>query len=166
MHPLARKTDVTVQALGAEVLVYDQRRDAAHSLNATAALVYEHADGTRSVEDLAALLGDRIGLPPDRALVEIALLELQKAGLLDAPAMRPRAVNRRDVLRRLGIAAAAMPIALSVGAPTPLMAQSRSLSSRSKPSDSRPSSPSASLPKPVRAPKGPKPKGNGRKGGK
>ena len=54
MHPTARRTDIIVQTLGTEVLVYDQRHDAAHSLNAAAALVYEHADGTRSIDSSAA----------------------------------------------------------------------------------------------------------------
>jgi len=140
MHPTARRTDIIVQTLGTEVLAYDQRHDAAHSLNAPAALVYEHADGTRSIDQLAALLGDSLGVAHDRALVEVALLELQEAKLLETDVVRARGVSRRDVIRRLGLAAAAMPIVASVVAPTPLMAQSRrSHRSHSKPSYSKPS---------------------------
>ena len=134
MHPLARRTDIIVQALGDGVLVYDEQRDAAHSLNAAAAVVYEHADGTRSVDELATVLGERLGVPSDGALVEVALRELQGAGLLESPAVQVRRVSRRELVRRLGIAAAAIPIVMSVGAPTPLMAQSQSRSNPSNPS--------------------------------
>lgn len=152
MHPMARRTDIIVQALGDGVLVYDEQRDAAHSLNAAAAVVYEHADGTRSVDELAIVLGERLGVPRDGALVEVALRELQGAGLLEAPAVQVRGVSRRELVRRLGIAAAALPIVVSVGAPTPLMAQSHSLSNPSNPSP-----PSGGLPN--QKPSGPKPSG-------
>lgn len=168
MHPTARRTDIIVQTLGTEVLAYDQRHDAAHSLNASAALVYEHADGTRSIDALAALLGDSLGVPHDRALVEVALLELQEAKLLETTIVGARGVSRRDVVRRLGLAAAAMPLVASVVAPTPLMAQSRrSPRSHSKPSYSKPSWPSHSKPskpsKPSKHSKKSKPGGIGHK---
>lgn len=123
MHPTARRTDVIVQALGPDLLVYDQRRDAAHSLNATAAFVYVHADGTRSTEELASQLGDALSLPRELAIVEAALSELQAARLLETAVPARRTLARRDAVR-LGLAAAALPMVASVAAPTPLMAQS------------------------------------------
>ena len=164
MHPTARRTDIIVQTLGTEVLAYDQRHDAAHSLNAAAALVYEHADGTRSIDALAALLGDSLGVAHDRALVEIALLELQDAKLLEATAVHARGVSRRDVVRRLGLAATALPIVASIVAPTPLMAQSRRSNRSHSKSYSKPSWPSYSKPsKPSKPSKKSKPGGIGHK---
>jgi len=53
-RPLARTEDVVVEYLGTDLVVYDQRSNLASVLNRTAALVWENADGERTVADLAA----------------------------------------------------------------------------------------------------------------
>ena len=127
MNPVARRSDVIVQGVGTDVLVYDQLRDAAHSLNATAAYLYWQADGTRSVAELATAMSGALGVPDDPSLVEEGLAQLARVHLLEAGWTRAsgRAVSRREVVRRLGALAAAVPIVTSIVTPTPLMAQSR-----------------------------------------
>ena len=73
MRPEARRTDVVTQEFGTEVVVYDQVRDAAHALSPVAAHVYEHADGTRDVDALAAAASAALDIPHDAALIEEAL---------------------------------------------------------------------------------------------
>lgn len=144
MRPQARRTDVLVQGVGTDVLVYDQLRDAAHSLNATAAYLYWQADGTRTVAELATGMSQALGVPDDARLVEEGLAQLARVDLLESGRTTDgRAVSRREVVRRLGALAAAMPIVTSIVTPTPLMAQSRQSSLPSVHSgQSHPSSPS------------------------
>ncbi len=48
-HPRARINDLLTQPTGEDLVVFDQQRNIAHTLNRTAALVFQHANGTRSV---------------------------------------------------------------------------------------------------------------------
>jgi hypothetical protein len=121
MKPVARKSGLVVRELPDEVLVYDSDRHRAHCLNRTAAIVFRNADGRRSVSELAALLGTEGPEGARETLVGMALERLAEAHLLeDEPvavsASRP---SRRDVVRRVGLAAALLPVVASVLAPTP-----------------------------------------------
>jgi hypothetical protein len=113
-----------------ETIVYDEERQEAHSLNRTAGFVWSHSDGTHSVHDLATLLATELGIEVSDSLVEYTLDELSRVHLLESPnASEEVSVGRREVLRRLattGAAAVALPVVLSVLAPTPAMAASGS----------------------------------------
>jgi hypothetical protein len=108
-----------IRELPDELLVYDQQQHHAHCLNRTAALVFRHADGTRTAADLARLPG------ADDEVVTLALDQLNGAGLLevqasDADAELSAGMSRREVARRVGIAAAILlPAVASIVAPTP-----------------------------------------------
>jgi hypothetical protein len=118
MRPPARRDGLVVRDLSGETIVYDRERHQAHCLNRTAALVFRHADGTRSAHDIATLLGE--GEPCEHeATVALALEQLSQAGLLDgAEAVRDPA--RRAALRQVGLGAALLlPAIASVLAPTP-----------------------------------------------
>ena len=52
IRPLARTTDLVTEELDDELLVYDEQRDVACSLNRSAALVWRHSNGKRTVADL------------------------------------------------------------------------------------------------------------------
>ena len=118
MRPLARRDGLVVRDLPDETIVYDRERHQAHCLNRTAALVFRHADGTRTAGEIASLLGD--GEPREgEATVAMALELLSQACLLDERAAAPGA-SRRDAIRRVGIGAALLlPAVASVLAPTP-----------------------------------------------
>ena len=125
MNPLTRRTDVIVQQVGADLVVYDELRDRAHSLNRVAALVYQHADGTRDIEGLAAAASAELGAPCDCAVVQDALERLAGVELLDERyAPKTPLIARRAALRRLGLAAAALPMITTLVAPPPLLARS------------------------------------------
>jgi hypothetical protein len=125
LHPRARQNDILVEQVGDETIVYDGERHEAHSLNRSASIVWQHSDGEHSVPQLAEVLGTEMGIEPDDSLVEYALDRLANAHLLEGAAIE--SVSRRDAVRRLtlaGAAAVALPVVLSMVAPTEAMAAS------------------------------------------
>ena len=118
--PLARSTDLIVEELGDEVLIYDTAIDRGHSLSPEAARVWRACNGKTPVEELSS----RLGL--DQETVDLALAELESCELLEVkPSIVADGSTRREVTLRLakvGAAAAAAPLILSVAAPTPAMA--------------------------------------------
>jgi hypothetical protein len=130
-RPKARERDLVVESVDQELLVYDLERDRGHCLNDTAALVFEHCDGTRTAAELAAHLSAETGREIDEEVVERALARLGDEGLLEEPVRAPangRDWSRRQVLVRVGVAGAAagvgLPVVKSIVAPTAAHAQS------------------------------------------
>ncbi|HEY3143638.1 MAG TPA: PqqD family protein [Acidimicrobiales bacterium] len=99
------------------LIAYDVGHDVGHVLNATAAAVYELADGTRSAADIAVLLEGRTGLPVDEDVVGLAVRELAEANLLEAvqPVASSGGITRRDLMRRLALSATAAAVLPSLG---------------------------------------------------
>jgi hypothetical protein len=122
-RPAARTTGVVVKAVGDELLIYDLERHRAHSLNgAAAAAVWRACDGTREVAAIAATVATKTGRRLPVEAVRYALGELGRERLLMAP-VEATDLTRRDLMRRLGTAAA-LPFVMSVVAPTAAHAQS------------------------------------------
>ena len=119
MKPQARRNGLVVRELPDELLVYDTTQHRAHCLNRTAAVVFRHADGTRTISDLAPLVGGDAGPAEGEAAVQMALERLSEAGLLERAPLEA-SVSRREVMRRVGIGAAfLLPAVVSIVAPTP-----------------------------------------------
>ena len=119
--PKARQEQLIVKELPDELLIYDLKRDKAHCLNETAALVWKNCDGHKTVEQLRELMEDNAGSPVPEEMVWLALDQLETFSLLDEPALKPvqfAGMNRRDMVRRVGMAAIALPVILSIVAPT------------------------------------------------
>jgi hypothetical protein len=129
-NPKARRDGIFSERLAEETIVYDKINHAAHTLNQTVAMVWESADGDKSVNEIAGMLHAKLGVPPDRGVALLALEQLEAAGLLEASAEVEKYTehtSRREVARRLalaGISAALVPLVASVVAPTPAMAVS------------------------------------------
>jgi hypothetical protein len=125
--PRARTRSLVVERLAEETLVYDRRRHRAHCLNPAATLVWECCDGRTTVAATAARLERDLRVAPHEALVWTALDQLARARLL---AERPPAVavpSRRELVRLLGLGAAAavlLPVVESVVSPTAAQAAS------------------------------------------
>jgi len=120
MRPSVRRDGIVVRELPDETLVYDERSHQAHCLNRTAAAVFRAADGTHSVEEIAAGLEPHVAASEAEreAAVRLALGELERAGLIPGPV--DGAASRREALRRMGLGAALLlPAVVSVLAPTP-----------------------------------------------
>jgi hypothetical protein len=117
--PQARNKGLVVQKLAEEVVVYDTGSQKAHCLNSSAALIWEHCDGKRTVRELSDLLeGDQRG---KEEMVWVALDQLEKSQLLQHPITRPNAIagmNRRQMLKAAGIVAMiAVPVVSTIVAP-------------------------------------------------
>jgi hypothetical protein len=105
-RPLARRDGLVVQELPDELLVYDLDRHRAHSLNRTAAWLWQHCDGKTSVAEMAAQWHEELDLPQDEQLVALALNRLARTRLLEGRLTRPTAPNpsRRALMRNLATA--------------------------------------------------------------
>ena len=117
--PKARKDGLHITPMGGEVLAYDPATTKAHYLNPTTARVWALCDGIRDTAAIARNLAQDTGVIEAGPLVELALEQLGRRGLLEeAPAAlafdaRPA---RRDALRKLVAAAALIPAVLTVTA--------------------------------------------------
>ncbi len=129
MCPVARKNDIYVEQLPNEVVIYDKVNHQAHCLNKTVFTVWEHADGTRTVDELSELLSGALSAPLNRDATLVALEDLRNANLLQTPSKLDAAPlpSRRDLGRKFalaGVSASLLPFVASIMAPTPAMATS------------------------------------------
>ena len=105
--PLARKESLVIKELPEETLVYDMKRDKAHCLNSTAALIWKNCDGKRTISQLCELLEGDAGSPVPVEMVWLALDQLESFQLLDdAPLkhFRLAGMSRRNLVKRIGFA--------------------------------------------------------------
>ena len=119
--PKARQEQLIVKELPDELLIYDLKHDQAHCLNETAALVWKNCDGRKTVDQLRKLMEDNAGSPVPEEMVWLALDQLESFKLLDEAALKPAqfaGMTRRDMVRRVGIAAIALPVIMSIVSPT------------------------------------------------
>lgn len=127
--PRARTEELIVRELPDEVLVYDLRTHKAHCLNQTAALVWKHCDGSKSVPDIAQELRREFKMVKvDEDSVWYVLDTLRKARLLEEGMTLPpnvKALSRREALRKLAVAAGVgLPLVASIVAPSAAQAAS------------------------------------------
>jgi hypothetical protein len=128
--PGARDSQLVVETLADETLVYDLRRHKAHYLNPAAALVWRCCRERKTLAEAARLLDG--GLPPveTETIVWMALDRLDRAHLLSEPPSFPRQrtrYTRRQVVRTLGLSAAAtllLPLVDSIISPVAAQAGS------------------------------------------
>jgi Coenzyme PQQ synthesis protein D (PqqD) len=121
-RPRARQQDLIIKDLDGETLIYDLRTDRAHCLNSTAALVWKHCDGRRSVRDLGELLSRDLSLPAGLEMARLAVFELAKKKLIvevDGALRTAPPVSRRALVRSLGVALGSLPLIYSILSPTP-----------------------------------------------
>jgi hypothetical protein len=119
MLPRKRDEGLVVRKLEGDTLVYDRQRHQAHCLNRAAALVWHHCDGATSVADLASLLHKHLKIPAEDTMVWLALDRLARANLLaERIERREDRYSRRDVARKLGVALVAVPLVMTILAPT------------------------------------------------
>lgn len=121
--PRARQDGLLEEAVGEELLLYDQESHIAHCLSPIAACVWRHCDGEHYLAGLAQLVG------ASEDLVADALYELREKDLLVAePELmqsKVPGISRREAIgraARYGAAAAAGSMIVSATAATPAMA--------------------------------------------
>ena len=124
--PRARKAKLVVKPLNDEVLVYDLERDKAHSLNSSAAFIWKKCNGRRTIRDVSEALSKEFKVPADEQTVWLALEQLSKFNLLETKVSRPAGmprISRRQMMRIGAAAAFALPVVISIVAPTAANAQ-------------------------------------------
>ncbi len=124
--PRARKAGLIVKNLNDEVLVYDLERNKAHSLNSSAAFIWKKCNGRRTAGEVAQAVSKEFKVPADEQTVWLALDQLSKFNLLEARINRPAGmpqIGRRQMMRIGAAAAFALPVIVSIVAPTTANAQ-------------------------------------------
>ena len=119
MLPVARRDKLTVRELPDETLIYDRERSKAHCLNRTAAFIWRHCDGHTSLRGLAALVEKELRIEQAEAVVRLALEQLSTRALLEEPVTPLSAaqrLSRRDALRTVAVAAAVIPVVMTLTA--------------------------------------------------
>ena len=125
--PQTRQDGLIVRELDNEILIYDTDKDKAHCLNETAALVWKLCDGRTTPLEISRALSHQLGVTIDERVVWFALKQLSRDRLLEEeltpPAVFTAGLNRREMVRVLGLAAiVAVPLVTSIVAPTPAQA--------------------------------------------
>ena len=128
LAPLARNEELVVQELPDEVLVYDLKQHKAHSLNPTAAFIWNRCDGQTTASEIASLMEKEWRTPVSEDAVWYALNKLSKADLLQERIILPEAkagMSRRSAVQRLGLGALmAVPVVMSIVTPVAAAAAS------------------------------------------
>jgi len=119
--PCRIREHLSIQEIGMETLVYDERRHLAFCLNQSSSVIWHLANGERSISEIGAAASLELKNPVSDELVLFALKELQRDGLVQRvpTADGAHAISRRILLRKIGAASAMLlPIVSAVVAPT------------------------------------------------
>jgi hypothetical protein len=117
---------ITLREVEAETLIYDERTHRAWCLNPSSACIWQLCDGRNTVGEIAACATKELGSAVSEELVLLTLEELQERGLLEGGMVGP---SRREMIGKIGLAAAALlPVIAAITAP-PAFAQSGSVGS-------------------------------------
>jgi hypothetical protein len=136
IKPKARQTNIVIQKMEEEVLIYDLKTDQAFALNSTSAMVWQLCDGHNSISEIADKMTVKLKEIVSEDLVWLALEKLKKQKLLEDDLATPFAgIARREVVRRVGTASLiALPLIGTLVAPSAANAQSTSCSTAIPPS--------------------------------
>ena len=122
-RPKARSERLVVHRIGEDVLIYDTECDVAHCLTGVESAVFLACDGSASIDDIANVVGDRVGEVISVDRVRESLAQLAKLELLELPA----GLSRRRVIVNAGAATGAAVVGsgiVSMLVPTAAMALS------------------------------------------
>ena len=121
-RPIARSSDLVVQEVGEETLVYDLKTNKAKCLNETSAMIWKLCDGTRSAVEITMALSAELKTKVEQDLVLLAFDQLQKEELLTSKSdgvFALEGTSRRELIKKVGFAAVvALPVIGTVTAPT------------------------------------------------
>jgi len=110
--PKALSNNLLVEEVAGELLVFDTRSNRAHCLNASAAAIWQHCDGTRSATSLASHLFPKLPAADGERLVTIGVERLRRRHLLeDDPSRAGVDLSKRELLKKVAIIATAAGIA-------------------------------------------------------
>jgi Coenzyme PQQ synthesis protein D (PqqD) len=100
-----------------DFIVYDEKTHKAHCLNGTAAQVWKLCDGKRNVAAIARAMEKDLKSPVDEELVWMTLRKLWKSQLLVKQEQTDALLARRSAIRKIGMAALALPVVTTILVP-------------------------------------------------
>jgi hypothetical protein len=113
--PEVRRDQLMIRDVKDELVVYDSREKRAHRLNKTAAPILQASDGSRTVDQIAALLSDDVDIKDRTELVWLTLQDLSKAGLLTAAVPSGHGDrSRRHLLQKAAVIGLTLPVVESI----------------------------------------------------
>lgn len=128
IYPTSRRTNIVLQRVKDELLIYDLKINKAYCLNETAAQIYQLCDGNNSISDISKLMDKQLNQPVSEHFIAFALEQLKKDNLLENAREIKTGLedsSRREIIKKLGIASMiALPVVASLIAPTAVSAQS------------------------------------------
>ena len=128
VKPLARKSNIVIQEMENETLVYDLISNQAFNLNQTSALIWELSDGNKSISEIAENLSKKFQTPVSIEFVWLALEQLAKSDLIEninEIGSQFEDISRRELIKKIGLSTAiAFPIVSSLMAPMAIHSQS------------------------------------------
>jgi hypothetical protein len=125
--PRSIRQHVSVQQVGTETLVYDERRNKAFCLNESSSVIWRLSNGDNTVTQIAAAASLELKTPVGEELVLFALEELRRDGLIEpsSTAKAGTTLSRRAMLQKLGVGGAMLlPAIAAIVAPTAAQAYS------------------------------------------
>ena len=127
-YPKSRQSNLVVQEMEAELLIYDLQTNKAFCLNQTSAMVWQFCDGKNSIAEIAEAMSRKLKMQVSEEFVWLALDSLKRDDLLekaDEFEINFGGLNRRELVKKVGLSSMIMlPIISSIIAPSSLMAQS------------------------------------------
>jgi hypothetical protein len=133
-RPQTRTTQLLVQELPDEVLVYDMERNEVHCLNGSAARVWGFCDGEHTVAEIASLLATDLDQETAEKLVWVALEQFAERhlleedpsaeGLIEELADKPSGMTRREMVVGLSVLVGMIPVVESIMSPPAALAAS------------------------------------------
>ncbi|WP_263378572.1 PqqD family protein [Granulicella paludicola] len=124
--PRRRTLQLSIQQVGQETLIYDEQTHKAYCLNPVAAAIWSCCDGATTAAVIAAAASLALAMPVTEELVQYALADLMRDGLLESNAhLASVTLSRRDAMLKLGARAAMLlPVVIAITAPTAAQAYS------------------------------------------
>ncbi len=126
--PIARQSDIIVQNLDNELLIYNLKTNQAYSLNETSALIYQLCDGNRTIDQIVDEVNKQLKHKVNTDFVWYAIYHLQQNDLIsETKPMKSgfEGISRREAVRKVGLATlAVLPFITMVTAPKAAAASS------------------------------------------
>ena len=130
IKPVSRKTDIVVQELENEVLIYDLNANKAFCLNESSAIIWQECDGTKTIAEISQAVGRKLNSNISEEFIWLALEQFRKDNLISNDFAGTfesvfAGQTRREVIRKVALASVvALPVVASLTAPTSVYAQS------------------------------------------
>ena len=126
--PKSKDSNMLVQSIEDELMLYDLERNVAYCLNKTSAMVYQLCDGQRTITEISGLMSKQLKSKVSEEFVWLALDGLRKDELLvnnNEISSQFMGMSRREIVRKVGLASMiALPIIANITAPQAAAANS------------------------------------------